>query len=84
MGSPISYDLQGQGGGQVITSASGAVTGKFRWVQVITDAEFSVFEADNIVNAAGLESIPIFAGIGIGGLITALTVSSGVVIAYDV
>jgi hypothetical protein len=84
MASPVSYDLQGQGGGRVITSASGFVTGKFRWVQVITDTQFSVFEAENIVNADGLESIPIFAGIGIGGLITALTVSSGVVIAYDV
>jgi hypothetical protein len=84
MSSPVSYDLQGQGGGQVITSASGAVTGTFRWVQVITDAEFSVFTAPNIASATDLQAITIPAGVGIGGRITALTVTSGVVIAYSI
>ena len=84
MSSPVSYDLQGQGGGRVITSASGAVTGTFRWVQVITDTVFSVFTAPNITTSTGLQTITIPAGVGSGGRITALTVTSGVVIAYDI
>jgi len=84
MSSPVSYDLQGQGGGQVITSASGAVTGTFRWIQVITDTVLSVLTAPNLTNATALQTITIPAGIGIGGRITAITVTSGVVIAYDI
>jgi hypothetical protein len=84
MSSPVSYDLQGQGGGRVITSASGAVTGTFRWVQVITDTVLSVLTAPNLTNATALQTITIPAGIGIGGRITAITVTSGVVIAYDI
>jgi len=84
MSSPVSYDLQGQGGGRVITSASGAVTGTFRWLQVVTDTVLSVFTAPNIANATGLQTITIPAGVGIGGRITAITVTSGVVIAYDI
>jgi hypothetical protein len=83
MSSPVSYDMQGQGGGQVITSASGAVTGVFRWVQVITDTVFSVVTAPNLTGATSLQTITIPAGVGIGGRITALTVTSGVVIAYS-
>ena len=84
MSSPVSYDLQGQNGGRVITSASGAVTGTFRWLQVVTDTVLSVFTAPNITNATGLQTITIPAGVGIGGRITAITVTSGVVIAYDI
>jgi hypothetical protein len=84
MSSPVSYDLMGQGGGRVITSASGAVTGTFRWLQVVTDTVLSVFTAPNITNATGLQTITIPAGVGIGGRITAITVTSGVVIAYDI
>lgn len=84
MSSPVSYDIQGQGGGQVITSASGAVTGVFRWVQIITDTVFSVVTAPNLTGATSLQTITIPAGVGIGGRITALTVTSGVVIAYSV
>ena len=84
MSSPVSYDLQGQGGGQVITSASGAVTGTFRWIQVITDTVLSVLTAPNLTNATALQTITIPAGIGIGGRITAITVTSGVVIAYAI
>ena len=84
MSSPVSYDLQGQGGGRVITSASGAVTGTFRWIQVITDTVLSVLTAPNLTNATALQTITIPAGIGIGGRITAITVTSGVVIAYAI
>ncbi len=48
MSSPISYDLQGQGGGQYISSASGLITGNFRWIQVITDTVFSQIGSLNI------------------------------------
>jgi len=84
MSSPVSYALQGQGGGRVITTASGAVTGTFRWIQVITDTVLSVLTAPNLTNATALQTITIPAGIGIGGRITAITVTSGVVIAYDI
>lgn len=84
MSSPISYDLQGQGGGQVITSASGAVTGNFRWIQVVTDTVLSALTSSNISNASALQTITIPAGLGIGGRFTAITVTSGVVIAYAV
>jgi hypothetical protein len=84
MSSPVSYDLQGQGGGRVITSASGAVTGTFRWIQVITDTVLSVLTVPNLTDATALQTITIPAGIGIGGRITAITVTSGVVIAYDI
>jgi hypothetical protein len=84
MSSPVSYDLQGQGGGQVITSASGAVTGNFRWIQVVTDTVLSVLTSSNITNASGLQTITIPAGLGLGGRFTAVTVTSGVVIAYNV
>ena len=82
MSSPISYDLQGQGGGQVITSASGAVTGNFRWIQVVTDTVLSALSSSNISNASALQTITIPAGMGLGGRFTAITVTSGVVIAY--
>jgi hypothetical protein len=84
MSSPVSYDLQGQGGGQVITSSSGAVTGNFRWIQVVTDTVLSVLTSSNITNASGLQTITIPAGLGLGGRFTAVTVTSGVVIAYNV
>lgn len=84
MSSPADYNMQGQNGGQVITSASGAVTGVFRWVQVITDTVFSVVTAPNLTGATSLQTITIPAGVGIGGRITALTVTSGVVIAYSI
>ncbi len=83
MGSPVSYDLQGGGGGRVITSASGAITGDFRWIQVVTDTVLSVLTSSNITNSSALQSITIPAGVGIGGRFSAITVTSGVVIAYN-
>ena len=76
--------LQGQNGGQVINSGSGAVTGNFRWVQIVNDAVFSVVTDSTLTDASNLQSITHLAGTGFGGNITALTVTSGVVIAYDV
>ena len=82
MGSPAAYDLQGQGGGVVVTSASGTVTGKFRWIQVITDAVISSLSSNNLVGASGLVGISVNAGVGIGGSFQSIAVTSGVVIVY--
>lgn len=81
MSSPVSYDLQGQGGGIVII-ASGNETGNFRWIQVINDAVLSTVTSSNIGDADNLQSITIPAGVGIGGRFTNVAVTSGVVIAY--
>jgi len=82
MSSPVSYDLQGQGGGVVVTSASSSGVGKFRWLQVITDTVLATLETPNIANKDGLGVITIPAGTGIGGLFTEVSVTSGVLIAY--
>lgn len=82
MSSPVSYDLQGQGGGIVVDNFSGNVVGNFRWIQVINDAEFVSVSSSNIANATNLSAITIPAGVGIGGKFTGIEVASGVVIAY--
>ena len=82
MSSPISYDLQGQGGGQVIDSTTGIVQGDFRWIQVITDTVFNSIASNNITDASALSGLTIPAGVGIGGNFTQIEVTSGVVIAY--
>jgi len=82
MSSPVSYDLQGQGGGVVIDNSSGNIVGNFRWIQVINDTEFVSVSSSNIANATNLSAITIPAGVGIGGKFTDIEVTSGVVIAY--
>ena len=85
MASSNAYDLQGQGGGQVYSSTDGAVIGQFRWVQLINDTTFSAFTAANLTNSsARMAGVSIPAGVGIGGLITGFTVTTGLVIAYRV
>lgn len=82
MSSPVSYDLQGQGGGVVINAAAGEVTGNFRWIQVITDTVITDIASSNITDDTTLTTITIPAGIGIGGRFTLISLTSGVVIAY--
>ena len=79
--SPVSYDLQGQGGGIVIAD-SGTYTGNFRWIQGITDFEISAIASSNISDTNGLLSNSIPAGVGIGGRFTSIQLNSGIVIAY--
>lgn len=81
MSSPVSYDLQGQGGGIVISALEGEL-GNFRWIQVITDTEFDALASTNIDSATSLVGITIPAGVGIGGNFTEIGVNTGVVIAY--
>jgi hypothetical protein len=83
MSSPVSYDLQGQGGGVVIDSTSGSVIGTFRWIQVVNDAELdAISTSENLTDFSKLTGITIPAGVGIGGRFLEIAVTSGVVIAY--
>lgn len=76
--------LQGVNGGHVINSDEGAVTGNFRWIQIITDTVFADVTDATMSNVADLEGITHLAGTGFGGNITAIEVTSGTVIAYHV
>ena len=75
-----SYQLQGQQGGEVLAAGSTG-TGPYRWVQTVQDTVFSNLEG-NLDNIGDLTGVTIPAGIGIGGNITAVGVTSGLVIAY--
>lgn len=81
MSSPVSYDLQGQGGGIVISDST-PVTGNFRWIQGLTDFELDAIVSSNISNASGLIGYSFPGGVGIGGRFTSITVNNGIVIAY--
>ena len=77
-----SYDLQGQGGGQVY-NAGGSAVGPFRWVQFVNDTVLSAISAPNLTDSGSkLITITIPAGFGLGGTINSFTVTSGVVIGY--
>jgi len=79
-----SYQLQGQQGGQVYTSADSAVTGSFRWLSIVNDTVFSAISSSNLTNASTkLITITIPAGRDLGGTFTGFTITSGVVIAYN-
>ena len=81
MSSPISYDLQGQGGGIVI--ADGATyTGNFRWIQFLTDSTIGAITSSNITNSNNLLASVFPAGVGIGGRFTSISFISGIAIAY--
>jgi hypothetical protein len=82
MSSPVSYDLQGQGGGIVLSVGAPSVSGDFRWIQVITDAVLSTVDSDNIVDSSSLTGVTLPAGLGIGGRFNQITLTSGLVIAY--
>ena len=83
MSSPISYDLQGQGGGVVINDGDGTVTGNFRWFQFLNESTINLITSDgSIGNTGDLTGIIIPAGVGIGGRFTSINVSAGSLIAY--
>jgi hypothetical protein len=83
MSSPISYDLQGQGGGIVLSTATQSnATGNFRWIQVVNDTVLATLTSDNIANEDDLAGITLPAGLGIGGRFSFVDVASGTVIAY--
>jgi hypothetical protein len=83
MSSPISYDLQGQGGGIVLSPVTQSNSiGNFRWIQVVNDTVLATLASDNIANESDLVGITLPAGTGIGGRFSFVDVTSGVVIAY--
>ena len=81
MSSPVSYDLQGQGGGIAISDVD-TYTGNFRWIQVVSDCVISTIESSNIDSVSVIAGITIPAGVGIGGRFTSISLTSGAVIAY--
>ena len=82
MSSPISYDLQGQGGGHYIDATTGVISGNWRWIQVITDSVFADITSSNIADLSQISTVTIPAGTGIGGKFSSIDLTSGVVIAY--
>ena len=86
MSSPVAYDLQGQGGSIVLTSAVGftTYTGNIRWIQVVNDAILATVTSasGNVSGAFRLQSITLPAGLGIGGNFSQVVLTSGVVIVY--
>jgi len=80
MSSPVSYDLQGQGGGIVLVAGAGA--SNVRWLQIITDSVISAISSSNLEDASDLVGVTIPAGVGIGGRIESVSLTSGTAIAY--
>ena len=83
MSSPISYDLQGQGGGQVLSTGGATEATNIRWVQCLTDCVFSTFDAENLGDSSDITSFTVPAGTGIGGRINSVTLTTGLAIAYS-
>ena len=81
MATDASYNLQGIGGG-IVLGTGDYYEGKIRWIQVLNDAEFEGFLTENITDDQKLVGVLLPAGIGFGGKITGVSVTSGVVIAY--
>jgi hypothetical protein len=84
MASPISWDLQGQGGGIVLSTAATTYTGNIRWIQVVNDAVLATVASasGNISGASRLQTITLPAGLGIGGDFNQVVLTSGVVVVY--
>jgi hypothetical protein len=84
MASAISWDLQGQGGGIVLSTAATTYTGKIRWIQVVNDAVLATVASasGSISGATRLTAITLPAGLGIGGDFSQVILTSGVVIVY--
>jgi len=82
MSSPVSYDLQGQGGGVVLSTTGSNSTSNVRWVQCLTDCVFDTFDSSNLIDADAIEGVTIPAGVGIGGRIELVVLTSGLAIAY--
>jgi len=84
MSSPTAYDLQGQGGGIVLSTAATTFTGPIRWIQVVNDAVLATVASStgSIAGASRLQTITLPAGLGIGGNFSQVVLTSGVVIVY--
>ena len=81
MATDASYNLQGLGGGIVLTTGD-FYDGKIRWIQVINDAVITVIPSDNVTDTLKLSGVTLPAGLGFGGKFTYVELTSGIVIAY--
>ena len=72
----------GLNGGQVIVGPSGAQTGTWEGIQVVNDAVLAALTS-NLSNDTGLVGPTLSTGVTIFGRTTGITVTSGVVIAYN-
>ena len=84
MSSPVAYDLQGQGGSIVLSTAATTYTGNIRWIQVISDAVLATVTSasGNVQGASRLQGLTLAGGLGIGGNFSQVVLTSGVVIVY--
>jgi hypothetical protein len=84
MASPVSYDLQGQGGGIVLAPETEADSyiGNIRWIQVIADSVLETLNSNSIQYPEILTGITLPAGTGIGGNFNEIKLTSGIVIVY--
>jgi hypothetical protein len=83
MSSPVSYDLQGQGGGEILAAGDSA-TKNIRWIQCLTDCVFNTISSPNLANASSIVGVTIPAGVGIGGLFDDVELTSGLAAVYYV
>ena len=74
-------EMSHQGG--VVINDTTATTGNFGAIQVINDAVLSALTAPEYTNSADLLSITISAGTVLYGRFTAITLTSGVVVAHN-
>lgn len=81
MSSPVAYDLQGQGGSIVLSTEETTYTGSIRWVQIMNNAVFATVASasGNVSGAHRLQGIELPAGLGIGGNLSQVVLTSGVV-----
>jgi len=78
-----SYQLQGQMGGVVLEGTNAAPVGNYRWLQIVTDTVIQSMTSSNLTGASTkLVGKTLPAGLGIGGNITELVLTSGTVILY--
>jgi hypothetical protein len=84
MASPVDYNLQGQNGSVVLSTAATTYTGPIRWIQVVNDAVLATVASasGNVSGASRLQTITLPAGLGIGGNFSQVVLTSGVVIVY--
>lgn len=75
----------GQAGGQVISNTAAFTNTEPGWavIQVVTAAVLSALTAEELTNSVGLVGITLPANCILKGRFTAITLASGVVVAYN-
>jgi hypothetical protein len=76
------FQLQGLDGGIVLSGTDVAPAGNYRWMKVISDTVLDTFVSNLTDGATKLVSVTLPAGTEIGGVITGVELTSGLVILY--